>query len=89
MTPPRDAGSERGSRPGWPVLLLAGLLVALTVTIVVLILTGTAPLPYRKPVEVDISLPEPSLPETPRLPDGPIVPPVDPRVSAIGAAAAN
>tara|TARA_R110002124_G_scaffold102518_3_gene250716 strand:- start:3228 stop:3431 length:204 start_codon:yes stop_codon:yes gene_type:complete len=62
--------------------VVAGLVVGLAVVIIALIINGTAPLPYRRPVQVDITLPEPTLPDAPRLPDGPIVPPVDPRVAS-------
>ena len=81
MTGSRNTPSGQPSGPGWPVLVIAGLLVALTVAVVALILGGEPPLPYRSPVEVDINLPEPRLPDMPRLPERPIVPPVDPQVA--------
>jgi len=81
MTGPGHTPSRQRSGPGWPVLVAAGLLVGLTVVIVALILAGNPPQPHRAPVQVDINLPEPRLPDTPRLPERPIVPPVDPQVA--------
>lgn len=90
MTPTRATASGRRAGPGWPGLVVAGMVLALVIAAVVLIVNGTIPVTSRRPVQVDITLPQPILPDTPALPDGPIVPPVDPRVaSGTGTAAVN
>ena len=87
MTAPRDTTSGHRAGPGWRGLVVAGLLVGLAVILIVLIVRAAAPLSPRRPVQVDLPLPQPTLPDTPRLPDGPIVPPVDRRVAPAPATA--
>jgi len=82
MTPPPATGSVRRASPGWPGVVAAGLLVVLVIAAAVLVVRGNVPLAPGEPVQVDITLPEPVLPDGPRLPERPVVPPVDPRVAS-------
>lgn len=78
----RRHASPAGQNGGraWPGILLTAAVIALAAVIVFLIITGKTPAPYRTPVKVDLTLPRPALPDTPHLPEGPVLPPVDPRV---------
>ena len=88
MTPPRATRTGQRASPGWPVLVVAGLLVALVIVAVVQVVNGTTPLTPRRSVQVDITLPQPILPDTPPIPERPIMPPVDPRVASVAGSAA-
>jgi hypothetical protein len=82
MSAPRGLPSGKGKGPAWAGLLVTGVVILLAAVIIGLIIAGPTPAPFQRPPHFDITLPQPGLPDTPRLPDGPVVPPVDPRVDA-------
>lgn len=69
----------RGGKGGLIAFLIGGVVVALALIAWVLWSGGLAR-PDRAPeVNVDLNLPAPTLPDAPRLPDGPpVLPPVEP-----------
>tara|TARA_R110002167_G_scaffold16688_4_gene64826 strand:+ start:2084 stop:2317 length:234 start_codon:yes stop_codon:yes gene_type:complete len=67
-----------GSR--WLLPLIVVLLGVIAVVTATLIITGPVPAPFERPGRIGLDIPEIVPPNAPRLPDGPVVPPVDPRV---------
>lgn len=88
MTPSRTTSPGRRASPGWLGVVVAVLLVVIAIVAGVLIANGTVPLTSRRSVDVDITLPQPVLPDAPAIPERPIVPPVDPRVGPAASPAA-
>tara|TARA_R110002124_G_scaffold204404_1_gene370799 strand:+ start:592 stop:858 length:267 start_codon:yes stop_codon:yes gene_type:complete len=78
MTAPR--ASPIGKGPAWLGLVVGGAVIILAIVMITLIITGSTPPPFHRPAHLGVTLPEPVLPDVPRMPERPVVPPVDPRV---------
>ncbi|MGV9005438.1 MAG: hypothetical protein ACOH1H_01750 [Brevundimonas sp.] len=78
-------GSTRPAARGrshWLTFLAAGLIVGAIVVVIILMVNGQGGRPGGRDLSVDITLPQPVLPDTPALPEGPILPPVEPHVAS-------
>ena len=67
------AGIERGGGNGWLAFVIGGLVVAVVIIGFVLLSNGAPPMDRVTDVDIDVDLPT-----TPRLPDAPTLPPVEP-----------
>ncbi|MFT4913184.1 MAG: hypothetical protein ACI9YM_001776 [Brevundimonas sp.] len=80
MTAPRASPTGKGPGPAWLGLVVGGAVIILAIVIITLVITGSTPPPFHGPARLGVTLPEPVLPDVPRIPERPVVPPVDPRV---------